>query len=51
MQDTNNLFRVPRVLETIKILSEALPDAMDSEIVIRCDNANWFTQCIASMMK
>jgi hypothetical protein len=50
-QDTYNLFHVPCVLETITVLSKALPDAMDSARVIRGDNMNWFTQCIAYMMK
>jgi hypothetical protein len=29
MQDTDNLFHAPYVLEIMKILSEALTDAMD----------------------
>jgi hypothetical protein len=50
-QDTNNLFLAPCVLETITILSEALPDAMDSERDIRGDNVNWLTECMAYIMK
>jgi hypothetical protein len=45
------VFRAWRALETTQILSEALPNPVDSERVIGGDNVDWFFLFIAYIMK